>query len=122
MIFEIERALKYEQAINMFVARIADSKVRPLTRPEWEAIKIVEGWLRRFRDATTKMSASKTMTLSMVHAIFKTLQDHVRSALKDLPIWVPPSLKTGLLEAHTKLSDYYYKFDESPFYVWSSCK
>ena len=27
----------------------------------------------------------------------------------------------GLTDAHRKLSDYYQTFDESPFYIWSSC-
>lgn len=60
------------------------------------------------------------MTLSMVHAVLKTLQDHVQKAFIELPLSAPPSLKTGLLNAHTKLSNYYYKMDESPYYVWAS--
>ncbi|KAK0454239.1 hATC-domain-containing protein [Desarmillaria tabescens] len=33
---------------------------------------------------------------------------------------MPPELKKGLLDAHCKLSDYYYKYDESPFYTWAA--
>jgi hypothetical protein len=29
-------------------------------------------------------------------------------------------LRNGLLEAHRKLSEYYYKFDQSPFYTWAA--
>ena len=32
-----------------------------------------------------------------------------------------PRIKASLLEAHRKLSDYYYKYDQSPFYTWAAC-
>jgi hypothetical protein len=41
-------------------------------------------------------------------------------ALWNHPDSVPPSLKQGLTDAHCKLSDYYYKIDTSPYYLWSS--
>jgi len=31
-------------------------------------------------------------------------------------------VKAGLLNAHKKLSDYYYKYDQSPFYTWATCE
>ena len=31
-------------------------------------------------------------------------------------------IKTGLLDAHRKLSDYYYKFNHLPLYTWSACE
>jgi len=31
-------------------------------------------------------------------------------------------LKKGLLDAHLKLSEYHYRFDQSPFYTWAACK
>ncbi|KAJ6561641.1 hypothetical protein B0H19DRAFT_1233584 [Mycena capillaripes] len=31
-----------------------------------------------------------------------------------------PGNGNGLLEAHRKLSDYYYKFDQSPYYTWAA--
>jgi hypothetical protein len=58
--------------------------------------------------------------LSSTHAIFRGLQDHLRGILRDLPDSIDPSIKQGLLGAHEKLSDYYYKYDESPFYTWAA--
>lgn len=119
---EIERALLYKDAITMFVATSPkDAKLQALDPADWEAIELVEEWLRLFREATTLMSSTSGMTLSTVHATFRELQDHVRDAFASMPISAPPSLKTGLLNAHTKLSDYYLIFDSSPYYVWAAC-
>ena len=54
--------------------------------------------------------------------VFRGLQDDIRDILRDLPDTASPSLKKGLTDAHLKLSDYYYKIDASPFYLWSSRK
>ncbi|KAJ7605042.1 hypothetical protein DFH06DRAFT_1068052, partial [Mycena polygramma] len=40
--------------------------------------------------------------------------------LRELPINTPSVLRNGLVEAHRKLSDYYYKFDQSPHYTWAA--
>ncbi|KAG6889170.1 hypothetical protein C0992_006217 [Termitomyces sp. T32_za158] len=47
-------------------------------------------------------------------------KEHVRTILKDLPNDVDPKIKGGLLAAHQKLSQYYYHFDQSPFYTWAA--
>lgn len=60
--------------------------------------------------------------LSTTHAIFCGLQEHLCSILRDLPDSIDMSIKQGLLSAHEKLSDYYYKYDESPFYTWAAHK
>ena len=79
-------------------------------------------WLKSFRAATTQMSATRTPMLSTMHAVFCGLQDDIRNILRDLPDMASPSLKKGLTDAHLKLSNYYYKIDASPFYLWSSHK
>ena len=81
---------------------------------------MVASWLKAFRSATTQMSSTKTPTLSHVHAIFRGLQDELKDILRALPNSVSPNIKKGLTDAHRKLSDYYYKFDESPFYTWAA--
>jgi len=58
--------------------------------------------------------------LSTTHAIFRGLQDDIKNILYDLPNSVSPKIKLGLMEAHRKLSDYYYQFDASPFYTWAA--
>ena len=60
--------------------------------------------------------------LSTTHAIFRGLQDEIKEILRNIPESVSPNIKQGLIDAHTKLSDYYYKYDESPFYTWAACK
>ena len=47
---------------------------------------------------------------------------HIKMILRGLPATVPWVIKKGLLDMHEKLSDYYHKFDESPFYTWAACK
>ena len=60
--------------------------------------------------------------LSTALAIFRGLQDHLRNILRDLPDGSPSQLRQGLIDAHEKPGEYYYRFDESPFYTWASCK
>jgi hypothetical protein len=68
------------------------------------------------------MSATRTPMLSTTLAIFRGLQEDLRDTLRDLSDTASPSLKKGLVDAHLKLSDYYYKIDASPYYLWSSRK
>ncbi|KAK0449650.1 uncharacterized protein EV420DRAFT_1646973 [Desarmillaria tabescens] len=66
------------------------------------------------------MSTTTKPMLSTTHAIFRGLQDDVKKIIATLPPTTPPKLKKGLLDAHHKLSDYYYKYDDSPFYTWAA--
>ncbi|KAF8227641.1 hypothetical protein L208DRAFT_1295851 [Tricholoma matsutake] len=67
------------------------------------------------------MSATKVPMLSTTHAIFRGLQEDIKGILRSLPATVSPHIKHGLIDAHMKLSDYYHKYDESPFYTWAAC-
>ncbi|KAF9031051.1 hypothetical protein BJ165DRAFT_1358464, partial [Panaeolus papilionaceus] len=89
---------------------------------EWESVKNVTDWLFLFRDATRQMSTTKKPMLSTTLAIFRGLQDHIKSIYAELPITAPSRLREGLLNAHQKLAEYYYKYDESPFYTWAACE
>jgi hypothetical protein len=68
------------------------------------------------------MSTTRMPMLSTTHAVFRGLQEDLRDIIRSLPDSVSPSLKKGLTDAHRKLSDYYYKIDQSPYYLWSSRK
>lgn len=116
----IGRALDYRTVIDDFVAKNKDLRPFELGSADWDGIRLVTGWLKAFRSATTQMSAIKQPMLSTTHAIFCGLQDNIRQILRDLPDSVPDQLKLGLTDAHCKLSDYYYKFDESPYYTWAA--
>jgi hypothetical protein len=59
--------------------------------------------------------------LSYTHAIFRGLQDDIKTSLREFAITTPSILRNGLLDAYRKLSDYYYKIDASPFYTWAAC-
>ena len=102
------------------MGRHRDLRALELDPADWDAISQVSGWLKYFRAATTEMSRTKEPMLSTVHAIFRGLQEHIRSILQDLPDKAPTQLRTGLTEAHRKLSDYYYRSDESPYYTWAA--
>ncbi|KIJ96829.1 hypothetical protein K443DRAFT_124286 [Laccaria amethystina LaAM-08-1] len=114
------RALDYRNMIDSFVLRNKDLRDFELSAAEWDSIKLVTSWLKSFRSATTEMSTTKVPMLSMVHAVFRGLQDDLKEILCNLPNSVSPNVKWGLTDAHWKLSDYYYKYDESPFYTWAA--
>ncbi|KAJ7587750.1 hypothetical protein C8J56DRAFT_759539, partial [Mycena floridula] len=107
----------YQEAIDMFCRRHDELYYYHLSYHNWESIKLVMDWLKSFRSATTQMSATKTPMLSSTHAIFRGVQDDLRHILRGLPHSTPDALKQGLFAAYRKLSDYHYKFDESPFYI-----
>ncbi|KAF5376117.1 hypothetical protein D9615_007777 [Tricholomella constricta] len=116
----LRRALDYQDVIEGFVSRHRDLRQHELSESDWRSLVLVTDWLKSFRSATTQMSATKLPMLSTTHAIFRGLQDELKSILRSLPDTVDVKIKTGLIEAHRKLSDYYHKFDESPFYMWSA--
>jgi len=115
-------ALDYRPIVDSFAHVHRDLWQYSLSNEEWEAIELVAEWLKSFRAATTQMSATRTPMLSTMHAVFRGLQEDIHKILSDLPDTASPSLKKGLMDAHLKLSDYYYKIDASPFYLWSSHK
>jgi hypothetical protein len=120
LLHNIGRALEYQNEIDDFVGCNRDLRALELAKNEWDAITQVAHWLGAFRSATTQMSTSKQSMLSTTHAIFRGLQEHVQQIYRDLPMSTSPRIKASLLEAHRKLSDYYYKYDQSPFYTWAA--
>ncbi|KAJ7030511.1 hypothetical protein C8F04DRAFT_961455, partial [Mycena alexandri] len=114
------RALKYRTAINQFIANNRDLRSVELTMEDWDAVSMVSDWLLNFRAATTEMSATSRPMLSSTHCIFCGLQKTLKNKLAALPDNSPEELVEGLTNAHRKLSDYYYKFDQSPFYIWAA--
>ena len=116
------RALDFSKEIDDFVGHNHDLRALELDPDDWAAISQVAGWLKLFRSATTEMSKTKEPMLSTVHAIFRGLQDHLSTILRELPDSAPSQLRNGLVEAHTKLSDYYFRSDESPYYTWAASK
>ena len=114
------RALEYQNEIDDFIGHNRDLRALELAGDEWVTITQVADWLGAFRSATTQMSTSKQPMLSTTHAIFRGLQEHVQQIYHDLLMSTSARIKAGLLEAHRKLSDYYYKYDQSPFYTWAA--
>lgn len=114
--------MQYEVKINNFVTLHANWDLRDLelSEDEWSSIRLVAGWLEKFRDATTQMSAIRQPMLSHTHAIFRGLQEHLRESLHKLPAGIDLCIRHGLIAAHHKLSEYYYRFDQSPFYIWAA--
>jgi hypothetical protein len=115
--------LQYEAEINTFVTHYANWDLHDLklSEDEWTSIKLITGWLEKFRDATTQMSITHQPMLSHTHAIFCGLQDHIHKAIQNLPPGLDLCIRDGLVAAHHKLGEYYYRFDQSPFYIWAMC-
>ncbi len=118
----IGRALEFQRDIDDFVGRNRDLRGLELSEGEWGTIVQVTEWLGAFWAATTQMSTSKESMLSSTLAVFRGLQEHIRLIYSDLPESTSPRIKTSLLDAHRKLSDYYYRFDQLPFYTWAARK
>ncbi|KIL54479.1 hypothetical protein M378DRAFT_92477, partial [Amanita muscaria Koide BX008] len=116
----LECALKFEGAIDHFVATHKDLCQHALSTEDWANIRRVKGWLHLFREATTQMSSTSSPMLSTTHAIFRGLQDELKAILRSLPNDVAPQIKGALIKAHRKLSDYFYKFDISPYPLWAA--
>lgn len=114
------RACKFEAAIDHFVATNRELRPYELSSLDWINIKRITEWLAIFRAATTQMSATKVPMLSTTHFIFRGLQEELKKILRELPDNVSSGIKAGILKAHWKLSDYFYKFDESPYPTWAS--
>jgi hypothetical protein len=121
MTLSVGCALDYRSVIDNFVAKNKDLRKFEMHADDWDAIALVAQWLKSFRSATTQMSTTKWPMLSSTHAIYHGLQESLRESLRNLPNNTPPQLKLGLTRAHRKLSDYYNKIDDSPYYIWSSC-
>lgn len=116
------RALEFKEDIDTFSQRFKDLHASELSERDWNAIKLVTQWLHAFREATTQMSSTTKPMLSTTHAVFRGLQDELRSTISTLPNDVDPQIRTGLINAHRKLSDYYHTFDQSPFYTWAGSR
>jgi hypothetical protein len=114
------RALDYHAVIDDFIAKNREIRKHELQDEDWEAIAVVARWLKSFRSATTQMSTTRRPMLSWTHAIFRGLEDSLAADIRSLPNNAPAPLRRGLLNAHRKLSDYYGKSDESPYYTWAS--
>ncbi|KAK0246132.1 ribonuclease H-like domain-containing protein [Armillaria nabsnona] len=115
------RAFKYCNTVDQFVAINKDLHALELSNEDWEAISMVTKWLKTFHSATTQMSTTTKSMLSTTHTIFRGLQDDIKKIITTLPMSTSSELKQGLLDAHRKLSNYYYKYDKSPFYTWAAC-
>ncbi|KAF8235474.1 hypothetical protein L208DRAFT_1256633, partial [Tricholoma matsutake] len=115
-------ALDYHHAIDSFAARNKDLHAYELSKDYWKSIDLVSLWLKSFCSVTTQMSTTNSIPmLSTTHAIFRGLQEDINGILCSFPATVSPRINHSLIDAHTKLSDYYHKYDESPFYTWAAC-
>ena len=113
--------MQYEAEINTFITHCANRDLRDLelSEDEWTSIKLITGWLEKFQDTTTQMSTTHQPMLSHTYAIFCGLQDHICEAIQNLPPGLDRCIWDGLVAAHHKLGEYYYRFDQSPFYIWA---
>ncbi|KAJ6605017.1 hypothetical protein B0H10DRAFT_1886731, partial [Mycena sp. CBHHK59/15] len=114
------RALDYRKAIISYIGEHDELAEHALSPPEWTALTQVSDWLEAYRYTTTRMSATQQPMLSTTHTMFRGLQDHLRKTLSKLPNTADPVLRDGLRAAHTKLSDYFTKFDASRYYSWAA--
>jgi hypothetical protein len=113
-------ALDYRATIDSYASRNKELLSLELSDEDWESLNLVASWLESFRIATLEMSTTKTPMISTTHAIFRGLQDDIKDILRHIPDSASPNITVGLTDAHLKLSDYYYQYDASPFYIWAA--
>ncbi|KAJ7780449.1 hypothetical protein B0H14DRAFT_2401076, partial [Mycena olivaceomarginata] len=87
---------------------------------DWAAIETITDWLHTFSLTTSEMSRTSRPMLSFTHSTFRGLQKILKEKVAGLPKNTSPKLVEGLMKSHLKLSDYYYKYDQSPFYIWAA--
>ncbi|KAF8984016.1 hypothetical protein BDQ17DRAFT_1260972, partial [Cyathus striatus] len=110
----MSHALDYPGDINEFTGWYKDLQSLELSSQEWASIEIVTTWLHAFQQATMQMSSTKEPMLLTTHAIFCGLQDRpAHGSICHNPV-------SKLWNAHKKLSNYYYCFDKSPYYIWAA--
>ncbi|KAF9493849.1 hypothetical protein BDN71DRAFT_1394229, partial [Pleurotus eryngii] len=91
-----------------------------LSPKHWKVIELVEQWLCNFHTTTVQMSATTWLMLSTTLAMFRGLQENLQDIITTLPTNTPMPLHDSLVSPHLKLSEYYTKIDESPYYTWAS--
>ncbi|KAJ7105716.1 hypothetical protein C8R44DRAFT_535416, partial [Mycena epipterygia] len=106
-----------KNAIDKYVCSAPELADAQLSDAEWAALRQVRSWLSSFRHATTEMFTTSKPMLSQTHLVFCELQSSLKAELAALPSNVAPELKQGMVDAHKKLSDYYFTFDASPYYL-----
>ncbi|KAJ3541549.1 hypothetical protein NMY22_g3845 [Coprinellus aureogranulatus] len=112
--------LNLREAVDSFTAKNREFRLVELSASDWECIETVCKWLDVFQAATREMSATKTPMLSSTITIFHGLQRRLKDALRDLSTTCDPAIKTGIIDAHQKLSNYYSRFDELPYGTWAA--
>jgi hypothetical protein len=93
-----------------------------ITTADWAAIKMVSDWLKTFQIATTEMSTTKRPMLSSTRDTFLGLQANLKEIISSLPENINATLRSGLVNAHLKLSEYFGKFDQSQYCLWACSK
>jgi hypothetical protein len=102
-------------------------RIHPQHLDEVSEVKISE----KTRSVSDRGTESKNVTRRGVECPYWDLryrggdhpvtQDDIKNILCNLPNSVSLKIKLGLMDAHCKLSDYYYQVDASPFYTWAAC-
>jgi len=65
----LERALMFQFEVESFTLHNKDLRPLLISEDEWDAIKLVCGWLLNFREATKQMSTTSKPMISTTHAI-----------------------------------------------------
>jgi hypothetical protein len=108
-------ALDYCKVIDDFVAKTNDLQRFKLTPKDWSAIQLVCCWLKAFCAATTQILTMKRSMLSSTQAIFCRLYESLLTRLS--PHIAKQCTFSSQGFPHQKLSDYYAKFDDSPYNI-----
>ncbi|KAG5223531.1 Transposase protein [Salix suchowensis] len=110
-------ALAHREILSDFIGKNWDLLKYDLMPAHWDAIALVEIWLRNFHATTVQMSATFQLMLSQTFAMLQGLQEILRDTIRTLSTDIPTQLHNVLVDSHLKLSEYYLKIDESSYYM-----
>ncbi|KAJ6583753.1 hypothetical protein B0H10DRAFT_1688795, partial [Mycena sp. CBHHK59/15] len=126
----LQRAIELRDALKLLVVMEEHNRARgarlrrvQLSTDEWSVLNELSKFRLRNGAACLRLldpDATKRPVLSFTHTVFRGLQEDLRKSIHELPLSTPSALRNGLIEAHRKLSDYYHKSDDSPFYTWAA--
>ncbi|KAF9486661.1 hypothetical protein BDN71DRAFT_1437423, partial [Pleurotus eryngii] len=96
-------ALAHREILSDFIGKNWDLLKYDLMPAHWDAIALVEIWLRNFHATTVQMSATFQLMLSQTFAMLQGLQEILRDTIRTLSTDIPTQLHNVLVDSHLKL-------------------
>ncbi|KAH8930303.1 hypothetical protein BT69DRAFT_1311007 [Atractiella rhizophila] len=116
----LDLGLRYKDVIETYSNRHELPSMLHLSEKEWNSVEQVCKWLAIFRQATYDMSMNKASCLSQTLGVYHSLLGFLKEEISRLTnTVVDKEYRQALLDCYYKLSDYHYRSDLSPYYIYA---